>query len=400
MKRFIYGFLLTIVISCSLFITPVRAVTYDWSKPRPQISQDEKVVYNEIVGKSCDDGICDVDIGVHICDYVPRAGTIEYDELRFRVSASANTRMGIHYDVWEEDYYYYWVEVNQPTGITGDDDGAWIDLGFSFLYYGVYYHKIWVCSNGFITLNKTYTSPNPQNIPSTDKPNPIIAVFWRDLHFGEGSSITYGWWDIYFVVSWNNLIDDSGNPQTFQVLIQPMEGGGYKFHDKIIFQYKSITKNYQTTVGIEDQVGNKGTAYNYQNLHNEMRIKFENIEEYRLSELKIKLTKSDIYAKIDIERTDIGGYNVVLESDENKFGNTFELAIKTAASLALAKAGIIWKAMLITAEFAWALAGIYRPHLQTRSTLRMLPKTITKLGSRLNAKMKFLGSSLNHSTAP
>jgi hypothetical protein len=61
-----------------------------------------------------------------------------------------------------------------------------------FLYYGVRYDKVWVCSNGFLTLNKTSTNPDPQNIPNTNEPNPVIAVFWRDLHPEQGGSITCG----------------------------------------------------------------------------------------------------------------------------------------------------------------------------------------------------------------
>lgn len=275
--------------------------------------------------------------------------------------------MGIKYDVWETDYYYQWLTVSEPTGITSDDGGVWLDLGFDFLYYGVVYNRVWVCSNGFITLSKTATNANPQSIPSTSEPNPVIAVFWRNLHPERGGSITYGrnvafTGGYYFVVSWNNVPDDKGDPQTFQVLIRNQPSAGSDFHNWIFFQYKNITKTYSTTIGIEDQVGNKGTAYNYNNLHNQACLKFEYpVAGYRLQTLKIKLTKTDSYAIIEIMEKLTGGYNVILKDYTNPWGDDFKFAIKTTATLLLWKAGIIWKATLIIADLAGLLAADLSP---------------------------------------
>ncbi|MEM3704360.1 MAG: hypothetical protein QXX59_00340 [Candidatus Bathyarchaeia archaeon] len=317
------------------------------------------------------DGLADVDMGVHIGQYSENDPAYNYnDHLSFEVSVSANTRVGIQYDVYYEDYNYQWVDVFEPTGITVDDGGVEIPLGFIFLYYGVEYESIWVCSNGFITLNKTAINPNPQSIPSISEPNPVIAVFWRNLHPELGGSITYGrnvYWRgrYYFVVSWNNVPDDNGDPQTFQLLIQIRQGwGSSDFHNAIVFQYKSITKSYPTVVGVEDQVGRKGTAYDYNNLHNQACLEFTYpTKGYRLERLYIKLTKSDNYAKIDFLRTYIGGYNVILKEYQNPFGDTYEAAISAAASLALLKAGIMWNVLLIGADFAWVLANdLSRPY--------------------------------------
>jgi len=362
-KKAPVSFVIVAMLLCSPLILPVRATPSDWSKPRPSIG----TIYDETIGNSKTDDVASIDMGVHIYQYVE--GVSDQDDfLKFKISASANTRVGIQYEVLEEDYY--WCEVSEPTGITDDNSGAWLDLGFTFLYYGVEYERVWVCSNGFLTLNKTCTNADPQSIPSTSEPNPVIAVFWRDLHLEWGGSITYGR-DVYFngayylVVSWNNVPDDNGDPQTFQVLIQQRQGyGSEDFHNVIFFQYKSITKTYPTTVGTEDQVGNKGTAYDYNNLHNEACLRFDYfIAGYRLERLKIKLTKSDGYAKIDFLRTYIGGYNIIIKEYANPFGDTFKAAIETAASLALLKAGIMWNVMLITAEFAGVLASdLSRPY--------------------------------------
>lgn len=362
-KKALVSFVIVAMLLCGLLVVvPVRATSSDWSKPRPS----GYTLYNETIGNSETNGVASIVESVEICDYVPRTDGINYDELRLRITTSANTRVGIQYSSYEANYD--WQNVSEPTGITDDNSGTRLDLGFTFLYYGVEYHKVWVCSNGFLTLNKTCTNADPQSIPSMDEPNPVIAVFWRDLHPEQGGSITYGR-DIYFnngyyfVVSWNNVPDDNGDPQTFQVLIQNRQGWGSSEHHNIIFfQYKSITKSYPTTVGTEDQVGNKGTAYDYNNLHNQMCRTFEYLSlGYRLEQLWIKLTKSDSYARIGVEEDDTGGCNVELKDYSNPYADDFEFAIKTAATLLLWKAGIVWKGMLIVADLAGVLANDISP---------------------------------------
>lgn len=178
--------------------------------------------------------------------------------------------------------------------------------------------------------------------------------------------------ELYFVVSWNNVPDDSGNPQTFQVLIKEEPGWeGKYYHNLIFFQYKSITKSYSTAVGIEDHVGNKGTDYDYSNLHNQARLRFVHSGMgYRLCGLKIKLTKSDGNARIEILELDTGGYNVVLIDHTNPYGNTYKFALKKVVSLLLAAAGVIFKGMLILADFVEALSSDISPsnaHIQDAS---------------------------------
>lgn len=175
--------------------------------------------------------------------------------------------------------------------------------------------------------------------------------------------------ELYFVVSWNNVPDDSGNPQTFQVLIKVEPGWeGNDYHNLIFFQYKSITKNCLTAVGIEDQVGNKGTDYDYNNLHDQARLRFVHSGRgYRLGGLKIKLTKSDGNARIEILELDTGGYNVDLMDHTNPYGNTYKFALKKVVSSLLAVAGVIFKGMLILADFVEALSSDISPsnaHIQ------------------------------------
>jgi hypothetical protein len=175
-KKILMSFVIVAMLLCSPLVFPVRATSSDWSKPRPS----ESIDYYETIGNSETDGVASIGMGVHIFNYHESGAPEDDDYLRFCVSASANTRMGIQYSSYEANYN--WQEVSERTGITDDNSGTWLYLGFTFLYYGVEYQRIWVCSNGFLTLNKTSTNADPQSIPSTDEPNPVIAVFWRDLH--------------------------------------------------------------------------------------------------------------------------------------------------------------------------------------------------------------------------
>ena len=357
-KKIPAGIMILVMLLSSIFIFPVSA-TSTWSRARP--SND--VTYDETVGSSYSNGIASVGMGIHIGAYYENDPVVG-DFLTFRVSASANTRVGINYDVSLGDYS--WRYVSEPTNIISDNVWVSLTLPFTVLFYGVKYNEVWVSDDGLLSFDPQPTSPPadppPQSIPSTYRPNSLIAPFWRDLNPTTGGSITYGTVVVgaltYFVISWNNVPNKgNGVPQTFQVVIKA-EAGGSEFHNKIFFQYESITKDYYTSVGVEDQIGNKGTSYDYNNLYDGLCLKFEYFTAgYRLERLTIKLTKSDGYAKIEMEETDTGGYNVILKESTNPFGDDFKFAIKTAASLLLLKAGIMWKVLLITADAAGILAN-------------------------------------------
>ncbi len=333
-----------------LNVSLVSATSNSWSRPRPS----SYTVFDETVGNTYADDIASVGIGVHIYDYVENESTYAYDDVHLRVSVSANTRKGIYYD-WMQ-YSYSWYEVSNPTGISGDNAGAWIDippeLGM-FLFYGVEYHQVWVCSNGFVCFDSEYTTANPSSIPNANEPNTFVAPLWRNLDPSAGGSIAYGL--IYgtpnlFVISWQNVPNKAnGAPQTFQLIIRGRVGGANEYHNALLFQYKSITKDQPTTVGVEDQIGSKGTSIDPNSLNNNYCLLVEYpIMGYRVERLTIKLTKSDNHAKVDPLPSDVGGYNVVLQNYTNPYGELFGAAIGFAAGLFLPyEAGIMFGTLLI-----------------------------------------------------
>jgi hypothetical protein len=248
---------------------------------------------------------------------------------------------------------------------------VWIDLsvefGFTVLYYGVEYDKIWVCSNGFVSFTSACTNANPQTIPSNNTPNAIIAPFWRDLKPNHDGSITYGKEIFggddshsYFVVSWNNVPDANSNPQTFQLLIEERQGSGSDvLHNKIFFQYKTITKDQDTTIGVENQLGLQGHSISLSNAE----VKndgcfgiFPNNEGSRLLTLKTKLTKSDTQALLDPIPNYISGINVELKNTANPYGDWWAPVTGFAADLLIDKAVM---AGTITTGAGIAIGGLF-----------------------------------------
>ncbi|MEO0190782.1 MAG: T9SS type A sorting domain-containing protein, partial [candidate division WOR-3 bacterium] len=150
---------------------------------------------------------------------------------------------------------YSWITTSTPTGITGDDQSKVFSLPFSFSFYGKSYNSVNICSNGFLSFTSTSTAYNPATIPNTAEPNALIAPFWRDLNPAGGGSITYYSGSDKFVVSWNAVKNFSNsNTQTFEVILYP--------NGEIVFQYKSVTNDVTTSIGIENQLGSSGKSIN------------------------------------------------------------------------------------------------------------------------------------------
>jgi len=206
--------------------------------------------------------------------------------------------------------------------------------------------------------------------------------------------MTYGTvgdpYSIYlFVISWNGIPNKgNNNKQSFQVVIAPIGFAGTPahHHNRIWFNYKSITKDYSTVVGVENIVGDRGSSYNFNSLTNnsalEVRYPFSGC---RLERLTIKLSKSDVYAKIGFVKTDgydqIGGHNVVLKDSTNPFADYFKFAIQNAAALLITgEAGYVMGIVLI----GWDLASILARELS--------PPVFEVQGADQNASLAYVRS--------
>lgn len=92
-------------------------------------------------------------------------------ELQIVAVAVANSRYTMNYDIY---YLPDGIEYPQdPNCLTlGDNEAAWVDMGICFEYYGAWYDKVFITSNGFVVLDERayndyggkWTSPTPQSI--------------------------------------------------------------------------------------------------------------------------------------------------------------------------------------------------------------------------------------------
>jgi len=126
-----------------------------------------------------------------------------------------------------------------------------------------------VSSNGFISFdNRSQPSPTPSDIPSTSKPNALIAAVWSDLNVDSNSSIITGFWIFssyeYYVIIWKNVLHKaSGNRLTFEIILenapQYYPADRRYSQSRIWISYKDVSSiNTEFTYGIEDQQGAKG----------------------------------------------------------------------------------------------------------------------------------------------
>ncbi len=194
---------------------------------------------------------------------------------------------------------YEWVEIVPQNGGSGErldiydggneqDDALWMDLPFTFTFYGQDYDRVFVCSNGFISFAENgFGEVDFRNhyFPSAIGPDAMIAPMWDDHLTGSTSTTNgvYYWYDEEMnraVFTWNNLsANSSGGPNTFQLLLNdpayyPTITGDGSF----LFQYADFNDNQNAStdfpycsVGIKNHESNVGlNLLNYHVLNSTM----------------------------------------------------------------------------------------------------------------------------------
>jgi hypothetical protein len=199
------------------------------------------------------------------------------------------------FDNTDTDYLeaptYDWIEIDPAHGGLGDtlglasDETKTIALPFNFKFYGNWYSRISICSDGYIAMDST-TIADMYNwhIPAAGGPPLLIAPFWDDLDptaTDSSGNVCY-WHDAAnhrFVVEYSRVqhIHDPTSPvpselQTFEVILNdPQHYGTLTGDGEIVFQYLDITNDdgwhYYATVGIEDHDHTTGIEYTYANVY-------------------------------------------------------------------------------------------------------------------------------------
>ena len=158
----------------------------------------------------------------------------------------------------------YYLELDDYCGSNCDDFA--INLtGMGLYYFGSYYDKIGISTNGFLQPGgATSATASTQYLPNSATPNNVIAPLWTDLNLDAGGDWFYVplYDDTYFydVFQWTD-VPQYGTTDLYTFQIWFVYGT-----DMIFFSYDSFPANvddYNTTIGIEDATGNVGdTFYN------------------------------------------------------------------------------------------------------------------------------------------
>ncbi len=167
-----------------------------------------------------------------------------------------------------DNFGYTWIDSNEPGGpvynwiditevgtrVTGIDDEESLGpypIGFDFNFYGNTYSNFRVCSNGYCTFGDQTVEYNNTEIPNSDAPNNMLAVYWDDMNFDtRGEAYYYNNGSDSCVISYIEVphYSDEGS-FTYQIIL--LRSG------KIVYQYKEATGPdvNQATVGIENASG-------------------------------------------------------------------------------------------------------------------------------------------------
>jgi hypothetical protein len=274
------------------------------------------------------------------------------------------------------NYTWYNIPSSTPArqGGLGDDDGVWLNIGFNSDFYGVAYSKVYVCSNGFLCFepNSVSNTNTPFAIPNNSStPKAFVAGFWTDLNpaaaqnpqnavvyyagnrqtgyiagiwlpdkpwVDQNGVVHYPVWyqgcklmEHIFVVQWNAVpIKSTGTTITFQVILArsyliqdngtTIEYPNYQgFEHRIYINYLRSQDwdpiiNSHGVVGVEDQLGVKGTAWDQVQypLWIYPSIIFSNNEMQCPASMRIRLTKTgnDQTASMDFVPSWSGGLNI------------------------------------------------------------------------------------------
>jgi hypothetical protein len=148
---------------------------------------------------------------------------------------------------------FQWETVSTPVpGLNCDDCSSQINIGFDFPFAGERFNKIYVSSNGFLSLLAGVRDYSNKDLPTSDltkTASALIMPYWDDLKPAAGGSVTYGTFGSApqrrLVVSWN-AVPHYPNTGQYNVQVILYETGEIKF------QYGAGNSNgVSATIGIE-----------------------------------------------------------------------------------------------------------------------------------------------------
>ena len=162
---------------------------------------------------------------------------------------------------------YNWVDIKgigtQITGLGDDNIVGPFDVGFDFPYYWYRVNQFYVGSNGYIAFHDNTMAAHPfQHIPSTQRPNNLLAPLMCDMDCSVGGSVWY--WsnaDTCIVQYDSTKFWNTGGCNTFQIILSRPDS-------TVTFQYKEQAGTPMNgwnpdmnQTGIDNVTGNIGLQY-------------------------------------------------------------------------------------------------------------------------------------------
>jgi hypothetical protein len=213
------------------------------------------------------------------------ADTVHFD---LCVGQDVPTDTGLYYAYYSGGPHVHcptfnWVAIDSTQSVYAgtsldllDNQNAFVDLPFTFSYYGMNYNRITVGSNGFVAMDSTSDVDwSNSGIPSSDGPQRMIAPYWSDLDPGNTGAPSDIYW--YYDQPNNRFIVEyfqvehwpSGQNETFEVILyDPSHYPTPTGDGEIIFQYLVPLQNSNGTIGIENSTENVGIEYYYNSNYN------------------------------------------------------------------------------------------------------------------------------------
>ena len=188
--------------------------------------------------------------------------------------------------------FYDWIEIDPAQGGQGTDLGIsdagngnnisnstkYVDLPFTFTFYGQDYNEISVNANGWISFgHSNMESFRNYQLPGPGGPSPMVAVFWDDLKTNNSSKVFKYVEEDHVIIEWSNMLTyDNSSLETFQIILYdsftPTGDDDMKLQYKVfnntsVGDYSQYTPYHgcYSTVGIENHLGNVGLEYTFDN---------------------------------------------------------------------------------------------------------------------------------------
>ena len=228
-------------------------------------------------------------------------------------------------ELWNECYS---IENTTDLNLSNSGNGNWsgngplgyVDLPFTFKFYGIEYNQITVCTNGWISPGYSGSAAfRNYPIPGAGGPTPMIAAFWDDLTTGNNGDVYVSSNNQYVIIQWEDMRTDWGNDNnTFQIIIyndsaQPNGDNSIKIQYQdfnntssgSFTSYPPIHGSY-ATIGIENHLGSVGLQYTFNDQYPNAATELQNQSAlFITTQSTTVLTSGDVNQDDDINILDV-----------------------------------------------------------------------------------------------